>query len=70
MEKRRLRRRCIQCSNVYDVWRSGDEYYNARSGKGKITICWQACPFAEEIHGDSTPMWLCDYCADNNAMDI
>lgn len=70
MEQRRLRRRCVQCNIVYDVWREGDEFYSGRTGKGKITISWTSDPFQEEIRGDFTKMWLCDDCYYNNFMDI
>jgi hypothetical protein len=33
-------------------------------------FAFQADPFAEEIHGDSTPIWQCETCSYNSAMDI
>jgi hypothetical protein len=27
-------------------------------------------PFCHEIHGDETPVWLCDECAETSAMEI
>lgn len=27
-------------------------------------------PFAEEIYGDETPMWLCDDCHEQSRLDI
>ena len=27
-------------------------------------------PYDEEIHGDDTPVWMCDICRDESALDI
>ncbi len=66
-----LRRKCAGfCGGTYDVWREGDEYYDPRRGKGKVSVSWRSDPYAEEIHGDTTKMWLCDDCEYEYAMDI
>lgn len=31
---------------------------------------WRANPYAEEINGDHTPLWICDGVAYGAAMDI
>ncbi len=65
-----LRRKCEACKQIFDVWQEGDGYYNPRTGKGEIFVTWRTDPYAEEIWDDYTKMWLCDYCADEHAMDI
>lgn len=37
---------------------------------GKPATMFEADPYASEIHGDDTPMWQCDDCNCNSAMDI
>lgn len=31
---------------------------------------YEPCPYAEEIEGDSTPVWLCEPCRHERAQDI
>jgi hypothetical protein len=60
-----LRRRCAGfCGNTYPV-RKG----HTDKTEGNM-VEWRTDPFAEEIHGDSTLMWLCDECEHEYAMDI
>lgn len=33
-------------------------------------IRWGPDPFAEEIRGDDTPLWLCDDCYHESCMEI
>ena len=33
-------------------------------------VTYDACPFASEIHGDETPLWLCESCRYDRMMDI
>ena len=28
------------------------------------------CPYASDVHGDDTPVWLCSDCYNNRAADI
>jgi len=33
-------------------------------------VTYEPCPYASEIHGDDTPVYLCEDCADARAQDI
>lgn len=33
-------------------------------------VTFEPDPFSEEIFGDSTPVWQCEDCAEESAMDI
>jgi hypothetical protein len=37
---------------------------------GKAGASHGPCPFAAEIYDDETPVWLCDDCRYERAMDI
>ncbi len=71
---KKLRRRCQgYCGQVFDVYNGNDfpsKPYNARKRTGEIVVRWRSDPFQEEIHGDLTPMWLCDECEYQSDMDI
>lgn len=54
-EKKKLRRRCA----------SGYTYRCVDIGTANVDIFWQEDPFASEIHGDDTKMWLCGPCAEH-----
>lgn len=43
----------------------GTEFYPC---KGKVTFAPD--PYAEEIHGDSTEVWMCEEHRDQSAADI
>lgn len=47
---------CESCGKEYDAL--------------KDEIAFEPDPFAEEIHGDSTPIWQCSNCAYESSMDI
>ncbi len=37
----------------------------------KILPCtWMPDPFQSDVHGDETPMWICEDCAWQSNMDI
>lgn len=40
------------------------------AGCGDEGATYAPCPYAADIHGDDTPMWLCDLCRYNRAQDI
>jgi hypothetical protein len=58
-EKKELRRRCV----------SGYTYNCVGIGTANVDIFWQVDPFASEIHGDDTKMWLCEPCAEHLWME-
>ena len=39
-------------------------------GKYGEDVRYESCPFASEIHGDYTKVWLCGDCSHERAMDI
>lgn len=40
-------------------------------GCGTTTdVIYGPCPYAEDVEGDSTPVWLCDECEAARADDI
>lgn len=70
-EKKRLRRRCEQCKNVYDVMRDGDlDRYDGFTDSGPVRVAWTSDPFASEIYEDHTLMWLCGRCNYISLMEI
>jgi len=53
--------------------------FSKKKEKKKSKVCvqcghddavFQPCPYAQDIHGDDTKIWLCDDCANSNAQDI
>jgi hypothetical protein len=52
------------CDKVYPVRKMSDIFSKENM------VSWRTDPFAEEIHGDYTRMWLCDECEHEYAMDI
>lgn len=36
---------------------------------GSLDCSFQPCPYDLELHGDDTPMWLCDRCAHERHLD-
>jgi len=60
-----LHRKCAGfCDKIYPVRKGWNDFTEGNM------IEWRSDPFEEEIHGDSTPMWLCDECEHEYAMDI
>lgn len=54
---------CQSCGLKLPLATQGDPY-------GPNMLYWGPDPFAEEIHGDSTPVWECANCLDESAMEI
>lgn len=70
-DKKRLRRRCEQCKNVYDVARDTDtEWYDGFSDSGPVRVWWTSDSFNSEIYDDHTLMWLCGRCNYTSLMEI
>lgn len=67
-EKKRLRRRCCSCQNIYDVWRTGD--VDIPDIHNKCFVAWTSDPYAEEIHDDHSKMWICRTCWEESAWEI
>lgn len=70
-EKNRLRRRCEQCSNVFDVARKVEsDWYDGSKDSGPVRVQWNSDPFASEICDNHTLMWICDRCYYDSMMEI
>lgn len=71
MEKKRLRRKCSDCEQIFYVRRAGDPYQDHYSMKKVHNfVCWTFNPFQAEVYDDHTLMWLCDNCVYESSMDI
>lgn len=71
IEKKRLRRKCELCSGIFDVRRPTDtDGYHWLSGAEVNRVSWSVNPYALEIHGDSTLLWLCDDCSYAESQEI
>ena len=33
-------------------------------------LTFEPCPFAEDVHGDDTKVWLCEQCSNDRAWEI
>ena len=70
-DKKRLRRRCKSCKNIFDVSRdTAIDGYNGFRDSGTVRIRWTKDSFNCDVRDDHTLLWICDYCQYESAMEI
>lgn len=68
--RKRLYRRCAERCNRILPAVTWEESLTLTEEELDNTVRWTTDPFAEEIHGDFTKMWICGSCEHESAMDI